>query len=182
MPRIVDACCTINLYAAGNLLTFLPALGAGWHVAQNVVTETRYVRRPDPADDTKLVREPIDLRPAIDAGVIQVCTPSEGELALFVEIATQVDDGEAMCLAIAQSRGWTLASDDRKARRVAVERGVPLLCTPQIMKQWATVTAASEEDVARLLLSVQTFARFCPNRSLPDADWWEETVKKAAPG
>lgn len=177
MSKIIDACCTINLFAAGNLPKLLSSLGGEWHVAANVVAETMYVRKPDPDDGSKLVREPINLRPAIDAGVIRPCSATEDEMALFVELAGVLGDGEAICLAVAQSRGWTLASDDRKARRVAGERGVPLLCTPQIVKQWATVTAASVADVARLLLNVETFARFRPNRSLPDADWWQEAAR-----
>src|SRR4051812_12020736 len=173
MSRIIDACCTINLYAAGNLLTLLPALGAEWYVAENAITETLYVRRPDPDDGSKLVREPINLRPALDAGVLHPTTVTDEESALFVELAGLMDDGEAMCLAIAQSRGWMMATDDRKARRIAGERGVPLLCTPQLLRQWSAAVAADERDVGRVLLAVHTLARFRPNRSLPDADWWE---------
>lgn len=181
MSRIIDACCTINLYAAGNLLTLLPALGAEWHVAENVIAEAGFIRKPDPDDEKKLVKEPINLKPALDLGVLRACTATEDELALFVALAVEVDDGEAMCLAIAQSRGWTLTTDDRKARRVAGQRGVTLLSTPELLKQWATTTAASEEEVARVLLNIQTFARFRPHRSLPATDWWEEAVKKPTP-
>jgi predicted nucleic acid-binding protein len=174
--RIVDACCTINLYATGKLLTLLPVLGAEWHIAGNVVGEARFIRKTDPDDASRLVKEPIDLKPALDAGVLRLCAATDEELALFVELAALLDDGEAMCLAIAQNRGWTLATDDRKARRIAGERGVPLLSTPELLKQWATVTAADEEDVARVLHNIQTYARFQPNSSLPDADWWREIV------
>jgi predicted nucleic acid-binding protein len=180
MSRIIDACCTINLYAAGNLLTLLPALGGEWYVQERVVTETRYIRRADPDDESKLIREPIDLRPALDAGVLRSCTATEDELALFVELAVPLGDGEAMCLAIAQSRGWTLATDDRKARRIATERGVSVLSTPQLLRQWAEATTAEDKDVTRVLNNIQTFANFRPNRRLPDADWWEEIVKKLA--
>ena len=179
--RIVDACCTINLYAAGNLLTLLPALGAEWYITEIVVRESGFIRKADPDDPTKFVKEPIDLKPALDAAILHTCTATDDELALFVELAALLDDGEAMCLAIAQSRGWTLATDDRKARRIARERGVFLLSTPELLKQWATITAAHVGDVARVLHNIQTFARFQPNSSLPEVDWWRATVAPTTP-
>lgn len=175
MPRIIDACCTINLYAAGDLMTMLPALGAEWHVAESVITETRYVRRADPDDESKLVREPINLRPALDAGVLRTFTATDEELALFVELVVDLGDGEAMCLAVAQSRGWTLATDDRQARRVASERGVPVLTTAEIVKTWADATAAGDATVAGVLRNIRRFARFTPHRTMPLHEWWVTT-------
>ncbi len=174
--RIVDACCTINLYAAGNLLTLLPALGAEWYITEIVVRESGFILEVDPDDATKFIKEPIDLKPALEAGVLQSCIATDEELALFVELAALVDDCEAMSLAIAQNRGWTLATDDRKARRIAGERKVPLLSTPELLKQWATITAADVGDVAQVLHNIQTFARFQPNSSLPEVDWWRAMV------
>jgi hypothetical protein len=42
-----------------------------------------------------------------------------------VRLATIVDDGEAATLAVAEARGLQLATDDRKARRVCAELGLP---------------------------------------------------------
>jgi predicted nucleic acid-binding protein len=36
----------------------------------------------------------------------------DAELAAYVAFASELDDGEAMALAIAQSRGWQIATDD----------------------------------------------------------------------
>ncbi len=44
------------------------------------------------------------------------------ELALFAEFAKRVGTGEAACLAFACARGWGVASDDRRFRRLAEER------------------------------------------------------------
>lgn len=179
MLRIVDACCVINLYAGGNMLKLLPAVGGVWHVPVLVTAETLYVRKPDPDDAGKLIKEAIDLKPALDAGVLRACdVASDAETALFVELAVALDDGEAMSLAIAQSRGWMLATDDHKARRLAVERGVPLLSTPELLKRWATVTTAPEAEVARVLKNIQSYARFRPSSNLPEADWWLAAADK----
>src|SRR5947209_20531370 len=110
---IVDSCCVINLYAAGDLLTFLPTLGLRLHVPEKVLGESLYVRQPDPADATKLVQRAVDLAPVIGAGLLHRCDlDGEDELNLFVQLATTPDDGEAACLALARLRGWALARDE----------------------------------------------------------------------
>src|SRR5687767_14194928 len=108
---IVDSCCVINLYAAGNLVTLLPSLGLRLHVPKKVLEESMYVRQPDPADVAKLIQRPVDLAPVLAAGLLHRCDlEGEDELDLFVQLATTLDDGEAVCLAIAKVRGWVLAT------------------------------------------------------------------------
>lgn len=183
MPKVVDACCTINLCAAGNLLTLLPSLGAEWYVPALVAGETLYLRRPDPDDAAKLVKERIDLKPIFDAGVLRTCdAESAEEIATFVDLAVILDDGEAMSLAIAKHRGWTLATDDRKARRVAAERGVPVLTTTEIVKSWADTTRADESAVASILRNIQTFGNFVPHRTMPLHAWWVDLLDRVTEG
>ena len=55
----------------------------------------------------------------------------EKKTAIAVEFAAQIDDGEASCLAIAKSRGWLVATDDRKAIRLAVKSGISVITTPR---------------------------------------------------
>ena len=124
MPdAIVDSCCVINLYAAGDLPAILPTLGRKLHVPDKVLEETMYVheREGGPgAAEAKVVRRAVDLAAALGAGLLHRCDlAGEDELALFVRLAAVLDDGEAACLAVAKSRGWTLATDDRKGRREA---------------------------------------------------------------
>ncbi len=45
-----------------------------------------------------------------------------------------------MCLALAESRGWVVATDDRKAVRVAGQAGLTVVSTPAIVKAWADAT------------------------------------------
>ncbi len=178
MPTgIVDACCTINLYATGNLLDLLPAMGFEWHIAAAVLHEAMYVRKPDPDDAAKLIPEPIDLKPALDGGLLRACDiAGEAETELFVRLAVELDDGEAMSLAIAKHRGWTLATDDRKARRLAGEIAVPVQTTAELVKAWADATKAPVADIATLLRKIQTFARFIPHKTMPLYQWWMDTV------
>jgi predicted nucleic acid-binding protein len=180
MPdSIVDSCCVINLYAAGDLLTLLPPLGLRLHVPEKVLGESLYVRKPDPADANKLVQRAVDLAPVIGAGLLHRCDlDGEAELNLFVQLAATLDDGEAACLAIAKVRGWTLATDDRKGRREAGNLGVPVVTTPELVKTWADATKADEAVVAKLLRDIQDYARFVPHRTMPLHSWWVDAVNK----
>jgi len=176
---IVDSCCIINLYAAGNLLSLLPPLGVRLHIPEKVLEESLYVRQADPADAGKLVQRAVDLAPALQAGLLHRCD-LEGaeELTLFVELATTLDDGEAACLAIAKVRGWALATDDRKARREAGALGVLVVTTPELVKAWADATKTDEAAVAKLLRDIQNYARFTPHKTMPLHSWWVDTANK----
>jgi predicted nucleic acid-binding protein len=177
---IVDACCVINLYAAGNLLGVLPTtLGMRLHVPEKVLEESLYVRQPDPADAAKLTQRAVDLAPLIGAGLLHRCDlEGEEELNLFVQLATILDDGEAACLAIAKVRGWSLATDDRKGRREALGVAVPVVTTPELVKRWADATNADATAVAQLLRDTQTYARFTPHKAMPLHSWWVNAAAK----
>jgi hypothetical protein len=140
---VVDACCVINLAAADALDTWLGELGLRWMLPGAILAEALFLRRSrEPAADdvgsstADPTREPI-LLDSLAPGLLTVVRPeTEVELAAYVTFASELDDGEAMALAIAQSRGWQLATDDRKAIRLAGEAGVPVLTTPTVVKRW----------------------------------------------
>src|SRR5512139_3626519 len=95
---VVDACCLINLYAAGNLRELLHASGRHWNLPSAVHAEALFLRVEQP--DGTVAREPVDLQPFLEAGVLTVCQAEAGpELDLYVVLAGRIDDGEAMALA-----------------------------------------------------------------------------------
>jgi hypothetical protein len=107
--RIIDACCLINFYATGTEDSIFQACG-GFRIPAQVKNEALRIRRFDEEDPTRLVPQDIDLGDAISAGLIQTCQlEGQDELDAFVRFAMGLDDGEASCLAIAMSRGWTVA-------------------------------------------------------------------------
>jgi predicted nucleic acid-binding protein len=172
---IMDACCLINLYAADNLTSLLTSLGWEIHVSAHVLAETYYILRKDEEQETQLVRQRIDLQPAIDAGLLHPCDVGDGEeLELFVQLATTLDDGEAACLAIAKSRSWVLATDDRKAIRLAGTLGVGTVTTPELIKRWADVTRATDAEVGAVPWKIQNFANFIPRRGSAFHQWWSK--------
>src|SRR5262249_20214298 len=126
----------------------------------------------------RLVPVPIDLQPALGAGVLRTCDcRDDAELALYVELAARIrDDGESMGLAIAKCRGWQIVTDDRKARRIAGELEVAVLSTLEIMKACAQVTSATSAEVAEVLRTIQTVASFTPIPTLPEFGWWDTAI------
>ena len=170
--RIIDACCLINLYASGEEESILRACGGFWIPAQ-VRSEALRIRRVDEDDPTRLVPQEIDLGGAIKAGYIRQCQlQGQEELDAFVRFAMQLDDGEASCLAVAESRGWSVATDDRKARRIASENGIPLTSTPELVRRWIDATSPDHAAITELLRRIERFARFCPRRADPLHGWW----------
>lgn len=180
--KIVDACCLINIYAADDTesISILEAFGGELYVPDVVVQqEALYVRRKDDDDESKLIPEAVDLSPALQAGLIQECSiEGEAEAEGFVEFSVELDDGEAACLAIAKCRGWTVATDDRKATRIAAEHGVSTITTPELIKKWSDDSGVTDEIVAKVLQDIQLFARFVPRRSSPLREWWITAVEK----
>jgi len=146
MPAVIlDACGTLNLYASGRFVQILTALDHEWYVPAAVEKESQQYRQPDPADAEKLIVLPIDLIPAIDGGVLNRCDcENDAERDLYVELAARIgDDGESMGLAIAKCRGWSVMTDDRKARRIAKELGVAVMGTAGVIKHWSEIVKTS---------------------------------------
>ena len=77
-----------------------------------------------------------------------------------------------MCLALAESRGWLIATDDRKAIRVAQQAGLTVLSCPELIKTWADATRPDNALLVRVLSDIQRLARFTPTATMPESTWW----------
>ena len=86
--------------------------------------------------------------------------------------ASELDDGEAMSLAIAQARNLPLATDEKKTKRIV--RGsvqhLRVISTAEILKLWAPSADAAE--VHRTLRAIEIRARFWPSNDDPLFTWW----------
>lgn len=180
MPAVIlDACGLLNLYAGGKFMPILAALRHEWFIPIAVERESHKYRQPDPLDPEKLVVLPIDLRPAIDGGLLIRCDcQSDEETESYVELATRIgDDGESMGLAIAKHRGWSVLTDDKKARRVAAELGVRLLSTAEVVKTWSEIEETAATDLAAVLKAIERFANYRPVRGTACFDWWLKSIE-----
>lgn len=180
---VVDACCLIDLLASGCAAEILRASGYRWHLPRAVEREMRYVRQHDPDRECGYREEPADLEPLLASGLLELAEPaSQDELAEFVRFARMFrSDGEAMCLALAGSRGWAVASDDRKARRLATKAGLMVVSTPNLLRTWAETNAVERARVRQVLASIEQLARFRPTDDFPESGWWTEVRTGTTP-
>jgi hypothetical protein len=179
MPAVIlDACGILNLYASGRFVPILTALRHDWYLPAAVERESQQYRQLDPADPEKLVILPIDLAPAIEGGVLSRCDcECDEETSLYIELASHIgDDGESMGLAIAKCRGWSVLTDDKKARRIAKELGVPVLATTGVMKQWAEIVKPNADDLSAVLEAIERFANYRPGRGAEHYAWWAASI------
>lgn len=177
--RIIDTCCLLNLFASGEPEAILQHFG-GVYVSEHVQAEALWIREYDQESPPQLIPKQIDLTECIDTGAIATCQlEHEQEFELFVQLAQQLDDGEASVLAIAKIRGWIVATDDRKARRIAAELGISLISTSEMIHTWTASEGMSDQLIGEILRNIQQFGRFVPRRSDPLYGWWTQRVEAA---
>lgn len=165
----LDACVLINLVASEIGLGHLAkVIGVALHVTGVVASEAQYLLPMEEGGE----RELIDVEGLIRAGELREIEMSSTEVASYVELAKDLDDGEASTAAVAVSRGWTVASDDRKARRFASTMGAELIGTSELLKRWADGLPSDPAEVGKTLARIQTRARFVPPHHDPLRTWW----------
>lgn len=134
---MLDACVLINILASGRPQEILANSGYSFGICTVVSKESLYLRASDPSAPP----EAVDLNSLVQAKCLSVYgLAATEEQAAYINYAADLDDGEAMTLALASCRGFLVATDDRKARRIFWEdTGDParLLSTAQILKMWS---------------------------------------------
>jgi predicted nucleic acid-binding protein len=172
---LIDTCVLINLLASGVINEVLGAAGHVFAICTAVEGKSLYLLSDDLESPTP---EEIRLNDHITPGVLSLCQiESEEEELLYVYYASQLEDGEAMSLALAEARGYTLATDDRKARRMfaeAVGEAERLLSTSDLIRGWGEREALPKPRLKETLLRINRRARFVPPRTDPNHEWWWE--------
>jgi predicted nucleic acid-binding protein len=177
--RIIDTCCLLNLFASGKPREILHYFG-GLHVSEYVQGEALWIREYDHESPPQLIPRRIDLSECLDAGAIAICRLEQArEFELFIHFAQHLDEGEASVLAIAKVRDWIVATDDRKARRIAAEQSVSTISTSEMIHSWTESEQLSDRHVGELLRNIQRFGRFVPRSTDPLYEWWMQRVESA---
>jgi hypothetical protein len=180
---VIDACCLIDLLASGQAEAILRATGHTWHLPTSVQAEVQYVRQHDPDKPGSYKNVTVDLTPLVKTGALTPCQPdSPQEQAQYVHYATMFrSDGEAMCLALGECRGWVVATDDRRAILVAQQAGLTVVSCPELVKSWAISTCVAAARLVQALTDIQTLAQFRPNPSMPEHKWWAARLAQMGP-
>jgi predicted nucleic acid-binding protein len=152
--------------------------GSGYQfgICSVVKNESIYLR----ATDLNAPPEEVKLEAFLESNRLAVFElSSDEEKELYVDYATQLDDGEAMSLALVYSRGFGMASDDRKARRLFTEEIGDLkrlLSTSQILKEWSEKAGMNTAEVKQILTDVSRRGRFFPNSGDTYFEWWSRAI------
>ncbi len=180
---MIDACCLIDLLASGQAEAILRATDHAWHLPVAVQAEVKYVRQHDTDNPGGYKNVPADLTPLVETGLLTVCQPDDPqEQARYVHYATIFrSDGEAMCLALGECRGWIVATDDRRAIKVAQKAGMTVASCPELVKLWSDATKLEQSALCRVLNEIQVLAQFRPNPSMPECQWWVDELAKEPP-
>jgi hypothetical protein len=171
---ILDACCTLNLAATNRMEEILRELPKRFAVGPRARGEAQWLANPESEE-----RDPVELEPLIQRGVLfeESLLGSEEE-ALFIEFGAKLADGEAEAAALAVSRSFILATDDRKAGRVAAERHptVRLTSTLELLHEWQLTAQPSDAEVADTLRRISERATYRPRHVHPLYHWWKSLI------
>lgn len=166
---VIDADVLMNVVATGHAHEILTAFG-GALLCPQVEAEVLYLE----ADAEMSPPDPIDLGPLIASGALERVTMSDSEIDLFVQLAAEVDDGEAQVIAVAVERAALPVTDDRRARRLALDQRDEVIGTPEILKHWKDASGIGAEEIRVAIERVERRAHFRPRRDHPLADWWDD--------
>ena len=173
---ITDASVLVNLLATDAFEDI--AYQAGWRfvICEAVQREVLALRNAETGD-----MEPVELQTYIDSKLIEVVTLQSNESDYYVEYSAVVDDGEAMSLAIAETRKLAIAVDDRRAISIAQRRGFPstMLTTPELLHAWCQQTRAKAAEIGSLLRLIEIRARYVPPKNHALRQWWLDCRSKA---
>lgn len=177
---LLDACVVINLYATRFFGDIARANDVRFAAVDEVVNETFFVADAPPDG----ARTQADLLALEEKGELLVITLNEQEKETFVELAADLDEGEAATLAAAIHRRLPVATDDRRALRLIRERALPITVvrTSTLIRRWAERRGLPREEVVEVLRSVETRASFIPPADDPEHAWWRARVDAEADG
>lgn len=168
---LLDACVAINVVAAGVDLEELASASAVRLVMTSVAAaEALWLAPLEPGGD----REIIDMGGLVDRGALALLDLLEDELNGFISFAREIDDGEAATFAVASNRGLMVATDDRRAQRLAATIDPPITTvgTTHLLRAWVDANGVSPDHVAEVVRSVEHRASYFPRRDDPHFAWW----------
>jgi predicted nucleic acid-binding protein len=150
--------------------------GYQFGICSVVKNESIYLR----ATDLNAPPEEVKLDAYLESNRLTVFELSrDEERELYVDYAAELDDAEAMSLALAHSRGFSMASDDRKARRLFTEEIGDLkrlLSTSRILKEWSEKAGLNPVELKQVLTEVSRRGRLFPNSGDTNFEWWSKAI------
>jgi predicted nucleic acid-binding protein len=176
--EILDACALLNLYASGFMEAILANRPRQCCVVEQVQKESLFIRKPSDSG-VGFDKEPVTLESYFQTGRLRlVKLESENEQNLFVNLAAQIDDGEAATIAVAISRDMQVATDDKKAIRILQQEAPNLtrLSTLDIIKLWSEIVSITPVELKTALENILKYASYRPGKNHHLFEWWQRAL------
>ena len=180
MMILLDACSLINIVGSLRCEEVLRTSPDRFAVPRYVIENETLRFHSGPDGDERRETQSTDLSGLPPDTLLQVDLESDTERDTFVRFATEIDDGEAYCGALAVHRSWAIATDDRKARNVFARQipPIPLFSTAQLLRRWSAHVAEPVDGLRTLLNNIERRARFRPGDSDPESLWWNQCLRR----
>lgn len=170
--HIIDTCCLINILASGRSEAILSAFH-GFYLGEKASKESLYLNAYDKETAKRVGRTEIDLSPLLANDSLTLCKlEGDGEFENYLYFAEQLDPGEAEALAFGLCRGWTVATDDKKAIRIASEHEIQTISTLQIIMHWAKKHRIGKKELREVMALIHRLASFIPSPNSPGYGEW----------
>jgi predicted nucleic acid-binding protein len=177
VPVLLDACCLLNLYASGRFQEIAEAF-LQLTIADYVVQkEALFIRKRNVNPETD-EREKVELEPFILSGLVRVISiSSKDENETYIDLAGELDDGEAITISLALHNHYTIATDDRKALRViAYLSSITPISTLEIVKKWSDKKKIHNIEIKQILQNMLFCASYQPGEREPQYSWWKSFI------
>ena len=176
---LLDACAVLNLYATRWMGPILAAVDGPVGVTDVVLQESQFVLRGGTGEEAR-EREPVELQPFLNDGLLEVIASDvEEELLTFIDLSQEVGEGEAMTAALAIHRGCIVVTDDRKASRILVARGMELRTSLDLIRTWGESPTVTQEVLRTALIDLRQRGNYDLPWGHPLRDWWDEVMDPA---
>ncbi len=172
--HIIDTCCLLNILASGRGEAILLA-SHGFYLGERASKESLYLNEYDEETDKRVGRTEVDLSSLFANDSLTLCQlEGEEEFETYLYFAERLDPGEAEALTLGLSRGWTVATDDKKAVRIAAEHEIKTISTLQIIMHWAKKHRVGKKELREVMMLIHRLASFIPS---PNSAGYEEWVQ-----
>jgi predicted nucleic acid-binding protein len=154
MPEIVfDSCCLSNFALSDSLFILKNLYGSSAYITDFVSTEILRGIQQGHKDLTKI-------QDSIKEGWLgEISLRTKGEKALYETLSVSLGFGEASSIAIAKTKGFRFASDDKTARREASHLDIQVTGTLGILKK-AVLNTILEPEKGDIILAKMTAQGF----------------------
>ncbi len=169
----LDACGLINLYASGHLPGLARQQQRPFLLVPNVVREAGWVFERQGQE--RGARVPIDLGSLQDEGLIEVTEPSAAVRTVFLQLAAELDDGEAMTIAAAASLidAGVVTDDEAAIRYLNTLKGPAVTSSLALLRTYLHDAELSDQQEA--LINIRVCARYLPGPRHPEIGWWRQS-------